>query len=214
MQTDVIHLHNQRHRAIDHRGNHDAHQRQRDRLQRHTVLRQFGQGDGHDLGRKDEVGLDRAGDLFLFQVGGVLGVEILFDLVVGMGGQHVEHLFRALETQIGPAQHQKRRHRQRQEPGQEHQPRQEHDQLVLERALGDAPDDRQLAVGLEPRDISWRHGGVVDHHARRLGPGLGRRRRNVVNRGRRHLGNRRDIVQQRQQSAHPQVLFGQPQGAD
>ena len=50
--------------------------------------------------------------------------------------------------------------------------------------------------------ILRRHRSVIDHHARRLGPCLGRCRRDVIDAGRRHLGNRRDVIQQRQKSTH------------
>jgi hypothetical protein len=58
---------------------------------------------------------------------------------------------------------------------------------------------------LEAVHVFRRHRGVVDHRARGLHPGLGGLRHHVIDGGRRHLGNGRDIVQKCQQSAHDLV---------
>jgi hypothetical protein len=114
----------------------------------------------------------------------------------------VNQLFRPLETKVCAAQHQKRRDRLRQEVVQCKQRRQEEDKLVAHRPARDAPDDRQLAVGGKAVDVFRRDGGIVDHHPGGLGPGLGRGGGDVVNRGRCHLGDGRDVVQKGKQPAH------------
>jgi len=70
------------------------------------------------------------------------------------------------------------------------------DQLVLDRSLGDFPDYRQFARRIESGDILRRHCGIVDHHARRLGPRAGGGGADIVDRGSRDLGDRGDIVEQ------------------
>ena len=111
MQPNVVHLHDQGHRPIDRRRDEHPHHRERDALHPETGAFHGGQGNGHDLRRQDEIGLDRARHLFLFQMRGVFGVEILGHLGIGMWEQKMKHLLRPLKAQIGPAQHQQRRDR-------------------------------------------------------------------------------------------------------
>ena len=61
-------------------------------------------------------------------------------------------------------------------------------------------DDRQFAVGGEADHVARRDRRVVDHDAGGLGAGLGGLARDVVERGRRHLGERGDVVEKGDQS--------------
>ena len=135
-------------------------------------------------------------------MGRVLDVEIGLDRGIGMGGEVVVDLLRPLETEIQPAHHQKDRDRGGQEGRQEEKPRQEDHDLVADRALGDFPDDRQFPLCRKAADIFRGHGRVVDQDAHGLATDLGRRPRNVIHRRRRHLRDRRDIVQKCQKPAH------------
>ena len=141
---------------------------------------------------------------------GVFGVEILGHLGIGMWEQKMKDLLRPLKAQVCPAQHQQRRDGGGQKVIQRHQDRQQNHELVLHRPQRNAPDDRQLPIRRKPMDVLGRHRSIVDHHARRLGTRLGRRRRDVIDAGRRHLGNRRDVIQQRQKSTHRLNLLPSP----
>jgi hypothetical protein len=155
-----------------------------------------GERDGHDLGREDEVGADRAGHLLLFEI---LGAE----RQVGRGllafrsvGDRLDHLLGRLETEVGTAQHQQRRHRPGREGAEQQGARQQDQELVAQGAHRDLPDDRQLAVRGEADGVAGRDGGVVDHHAGGLGARLAGRAGDVVQRGRRQLGDAGDVVEQ------------------
>ena len=110
------------------------------------------------------------------------------------------HLLVALEGKVEPAEHQERRDRLRQEGAEQQRGGQEEQQLVLQRADGDAPDDRQLALGGEAGDVARRHRRIVDDDAGRLGARLHRLRRGVIERRRRELGQRHHVVQQGEQA--------------
>ena len=92
----------------------------------------------------------------------------------------MEHLFRALKTQISPANHQQwcdhlgGKIVQRQQSGQQD------DQLVFQRPLGNAVNDRQFAFCLKAVHVFGRDGGIVDNHTCRLHSGLAGRRCNVI----------------------------------
>jgi len=64
----------------------------------------------------------------------------------------------------------------------------------------DAHDDRQFAVGRETDDVLGGDRGVIDDHAGSLAARLGGLARGVVEAGCGHLGDRRDIIEQRKQS--------------
>ena len=127
----------------------------------------------------------------------------LEDIMPGLAmKERMGNFFRPLETEIRPTKHQQRRNQPRREIRQQKRRGQQDDELVLDRPLGDLPDDRQFPLGFEPMHIFRRHRRVVDHSPRRLGTGLGCPRRHVVNRRRRDLGNSCHIIQQGQQTAH------------
>ena len=128
--------------------------------------------------------------------------EIRLNHGIGMGHQSVKHFFRAFKAQIGAAEGQKRNDRPWKQGGQQQGHRQQDQELVAKGPHGDAPDDRQFTLCRKARGIGGGDGRVIDHHTRRLGPGLGRCPHDIIDRSGRHLGNRCHIIQQRQQSAH------------
>ena len=82
--------------------------------------------------------------------------------------------------------------------------REDEEQLVAQRAEGDLLDDRQLAVGGEAAHVGRRDRGVVDDDARRLHARPTGGHPDVVDRGRGQLGQRRDVIEQPDQTAcHP-----------
>jgi hypothetical protein len=96
----------------------------------------------------------------------------------------------------------------REEVAEPHRGGQQDQQLVAKRPRRDLGDDRQFALGGKPDHVARCHGGVVDHHAGRLGAGLGGLACDVVKRRRGHVGNGRNIVEQGNQSdAHGIVLL-------
>ena len=105
-------------------------------------------------------------------------------------------LLSAFKTQVGPTQHQQGRDQPWREIRQQQTGGQQEDQLVLQRPFGDAPDDRQFAVGLEAADVFRGHGGVVDDSTRGFGAGLGGLAEHIIHAGRGHFCNRCYIIQQ------------------
>ena len=115
-----------------------------------------------------------------------------------MGEQHVKNLFCALKTQISATDHQQRGDGLWREILQRQQARQQNDQLVLQRSFGNAVDDRQFAVCLKAMHVFGRHSRVINDHTCGFHARFASRRRDIVDRRRRHFGNRRHIIQQRQ----------------
>ena len=195
MQADIIHLHDQRHGAIDHHGDQQADQGQGRRLGRQRTLGQIRQGDGGDLGREDQVRADRRTDHLLFLLGGRNGQIVRRGFVASVTGQLPPEFFGGLEAEIGAAGHQQRRQRPGREGADHQRSGQEDEEFVLQRAYGDLADDRQLARGRKAHRVTRGHRGVVDHHASRLYAGPAGGGGHVVDRGRRHLGDGRDVVE-------------------
>ena len=88
---------------------------------RHQVkVPEAGERDGHDLGRQDEVGADRALDLQLLELGGIgHGVDQLLLMLVVVEQDFSSDLLGRFEGQIGAADHQQRRDQERREGGQQ-----------------------------------------------------------------------------------------------
>src|SRR3546814_18865893 len=76
--------------------------------------------------------------------------------------QRVHHLLRPFEAEIGAAHHQQRRDRPLRERREQQQRRQEQAQLVKQRPLGDAPDDRQLAIRGQTGEVARRDRRIVE----------------------------------------------------
>ena len=76
-------------------------------------------------------------------------------------------LFEALETQVGPTQHQQGRNQPRCK-GADRQGRWHQDGLVEHRALGYRPHHWELALGAHAADLLGVEGEIVAEHARRL----------------------------------------------
>ena len=205
-QANVVGFHDQRDTAIDQDGNTHASGRQRRRFEPDSTHRDLREHDRHDLGREDEIGLDGAFHLFLFQMQRIIRRGGGGDRVRSvMRHENVDDLLGTLETQIGAADHQKRRDRPGRESGQQQRRRQQDDQFIAQRAPGDLPDDRQFARRRKAVEVFRRDCRVVDESARRLGAGLDRLSDDIVDRGRRDLGDRRNVVEKGQKTAH--MLF-------
>ncbi|MCO5555074.1 hypothetical protein L7F22_008614 [Adiantum nelumboides] len=202
-EAGVVHLHDQRDRAVDERGDRDGDDGQDDRPGHEALGRHLVQRDDHDLGGQDEVGAHGAGDDGLLVLGRVRG-DLLVTLlgVLGVPREVLPELLGALVGEVAAAEHEDRGQQPRRELGEDQRDRQDEDDLVDQRAPGDPPDDRQLALGLEPLHVAGGDGGVVDDHTRGLGPGAPGGPGDVVEGGRRQAHQRRDVVEQGEQSAH------------
>ena len=197
-QTDIVHLHDQADRAIDDDGHGDADHGKHGGLGQDRLRRHIGQGDGHDLGRQDQVGAHGARHRRLLQRRRI--ARDWRGILMPAMPYRLQQLFGSLETQIGPAAHQDRRDGPGRE-GAEHQGhRQDEDQLVAKRPQRDLADDRQFAAGRQAHDIARRDRRIVHHHASGLGRGLAGRRAHVIQRRGRQLCNAGDVVQQCDQS--------------
>ena len=120
-------------------------------------------------------------------------------------------LLGALVAEIGAAEHQQRRDRRGQEVAERQGGGQQDQELVAQRSHRDLADDRQFALGGEADHIARRDGGIVDDDAGGLRPRLGGLAGDIVKRGCRDLGDRRDVVEQGDQSdAHGYSLLKSP----
>ena len=207
---EIIGLHDQPDGAVDHGGNSQRHHHQRGGLFGDGLLFHRAQRDRHDFGRQDEIGADGARyhrALLLYRVHRsiVCGVFI-------MRVQLFPQFFRAFETQERPACHQQRGDYHRQEVGQRQRAGQQEHQFVFQAAARDLGDDGDFAIRRKTGHIARRDGCIIDHHAGRLGRSLdcrrcgiiqagGRHGANIIDAGRRHLGDRRNIIQQCKQAA-------------
>jgi len=116
---------------------------------------------------------------------------------LGSGRQEaVGQFIEAFVAQVGPAQHQQRRHYPRQEVTQQQSRRQNDQHLVDERAARNAGNDGQFTVRRETSHVARRDCRVVDHYTGGLGPRLAGGGADVVERSGCHLGNGGDVVQQ------------------
>ncbi len=200
VQAHIVHLHDQRHRAIDHHRDRDAHQRQHHPAGHKRFGGDLVQRDGHDLAREDQIGADRAGSALLLERHRILD-HVLDRLAVLRPAQLLHHLLRALIAEERAAQHQQPDDRRWQELAQDQRPGQQDQQLVPEAALGDGPDDRQLARRGKAGDIARGDRRIVDHHAGGLGARLARRHADIVDRCRRSAGHDRHVIQRRRSRA-------------
>ena len=178
-----------------------------------TAPRNGRERDRHDLGREDEVRLDRARDLLVLERLRAQrdAAELRFMRVRVMRHEDLENLLGAFVAKIRSADHQQRRDAPGQQIAERERRGQKDQQLVAQRSEGDLRDDRHLALGGETHHVARRHGGVVDHHPGGLHAGLGGLRRHIVKRGCRHAGDRRNVVEQGQQSdTHKRSPSGHP----
>ena len=191
-EAHVVHLHQEADGSVHHSGDpdgdHDEHGGARP--QRLRVDRVH--GDDHDLRGEDQIRAHRARDDPVLGLRASGGGRCL----LGPSAHQLPDLLGALEAQVQAAEHEDRRQRPGRENAQQQQDGQDEDQLVAQRALGDPPDDRQLARGLEPLHVLRRDRGVVDHHPHRLGTRLRGRGRHVVGAGRGQAGEGRHVIEQ------------------
>ena len=162
--------------------------------------------DHHDLGGQDEVGADRARRHLLLGVladrRGGCGVGVV-------AAEPAPDLLGALVAEVGGAEHQDRRHQPRHELAEQQGRGQDEQQLVAQRPDGDPLDHRQFAVGGDPVHVLRSHRGVVDDDACRLGGRPPGRSADVVDRRRRQLRQRRDVVEKSEKTgAHRIPVMG------
>lgn len=165
-------------------------------------------GDDHDLAGQDEVGgdgalddsglrrrspLDRRGIFF----GGVVAAEFVPDLLG------------TLIAEVGATQHEDERDGSRKEGTDGQQCRQNDQQLVPERSPEDLLDHREFTGRVRTGYVLRGDGGVVNHYAGGLCPGLGGAGSDVVHGGGRYAGNGCDVVQQGDKAA---AHWGLPDG--
>ncbi len=155
------------------------------------------QRDDHDLGGQDQVGAHGAGDHLLLRLGPDLGRG---HVVVVVTGDHAPHLVGAFVGEERAAEHEDDRQQVWEELAQQQGSREDEQQLVADRADRDLLHDRQLAVRGDAVDVLRRDRRVVDDHARGLGGRAARGRADVVDRCRRQLRDRRDVVEQAEQT--------------
>ena len=118
VQPDIVELHDQRHRAIDHQRHGDADNRQHARADDKILGRDFVQRDRHDLGRQDQVGADRPGNALLFECHRI--DDLVFDgEAVLLPAELLHDLLRAFVGEVGAARHQDEEDRAGQQPAQQ-----------------------------------------------------------------------------------------------
>jgi hypothetical protein len=88
----------------------------------------------------------------------------------------------SLVAEVGAAEHEDRGQRPRGELAEDQGHGEDDQQLVAQRALGDAGDDAELALGLDALHVARGDRGVVDDDAHRLGAGPSGRAGHVVHR--------------------------------
>ena len=195
MQADIVHLHDQCDRTVDRHGDQQSDHGQGRRLGRQRTFGQVGQGDGGDLGRKDQVGADGRPHHLLFLFFGRQGQFVRRDLAMVMARQLFPDLLGRLETEIGTAHHEQRRQGPGRKGADQQGPGQENQEFVLQRPDGDLADDGQLTLGREAHRIAGRHRSVVDHDPGGLDAGAAGGGGHVIDRGGRHFGDRGDVVE-------------------
>jgi len=135
-------------------------------------------------------------------------LDLLLMLMRGMREDEFVEFLRTLVAEIEPTEHEERDDHLRQQQAEHKGDRQEDEQLVLQRAESDLPDDRQLSGRGKAGDVARRDGRVVDDDARGLGAGLHRLARHIVQRCGRRLGERGDVVEKGDQAnAHKLLRF-------
>ena len=134
--------------AVDQDGDREGDDDEDDRPAEERLVGDLVERDHHDLGRQDEVGADRAPVTIVFSrprprsSAGRRGLVVAADPLPDLLG--------ALVAEVGAADHQDRGEQPRQELAEQQRRREDEQQLVPQRADGDALDDRQLAVGGRP----------------------------------------------------------------
>ena len=83
--------------------------------------------------------------------------------------QGLENLLPTLKTQVSAARYQEEGQDLRCKPGEQKRDRQNNNQLVDQRGLGDFPDNWQLALGGKSGDVLRSDSGVIDDDANRFG---------------------------------------------
>ncbi len=192
-ETDVVELHDEANHAVDECRDRHCDDCQHSETRPERLVGNLLEGDHHDFGGEDEVGADRADDHLLLMVRTLLDHRLFLLWVVA--GDPLDELLRPLEREIGAAEHQKGREQPRNELAEQHR-EDDDDCLVQQRALGDLPDDRQLASRREPLDILRGDCSIVDDDGSRLGASASCSCADVINGCSRDLCDRCDVIQQ------------------
>src|SRR5262245_2064457 len=122
-----------------------------------------------------------------------MGVRLMWD-------DGFKDVFRPFVTEVGTAKHEKRRDHPREKITQDQNGGKQEKKLVAKRSRRDLANDRQFALSSEAKHIAWSDCCVIDNDTRRLDPGFGSLGHYIVKGGCRHLCDRRDIVEKRDQS--------------
>ena len=173
MQTDVIHLHDERDDTVDTDGDRKADDGENDCTARQGLTGHLVEGDDHDLAAEDEVGGDgRPNDLLLCRctIGRLLGGWSLL-LMVSDPPELLEDLLGALKAQVGAADHEQRSQQPRKKLTEQQNDREDDDELVEQRSERDAFDDRKLTLRVHSFDEFRRHRRIVDDDSRSFGTG-------------------------------------------
>ena len=109
----------------------------------------------------------------------------------------VQDFLGTLEAKVGTAAHQDRCECPRRDPGEDHRDGQDDNELIDKRALGDAPNHRQLALRLNPFDVLRGYRGIIDYNTSGFHRGLARECGHIVNAGSSGAGDQSDVVKQR-----------------
>ena len=117
------------------------------------------------------------------------------------------HLLGTFVGQVATARDQDEDDRRGQKTAEQQGARQQDQQLVLEAAFGDLPDDRQFARRIEAGHIGGGHRRIVDHHAGGLGSGLARGDTDIVDRRGGCAGDHGYVVEQGDQSSGHRKSF-------
>ena len=182
-QADVVDLHEQRDRTVDD-ARHEEGDHGEDGQRRPDVepLLETRERDEHDLGGEDQVGAHGAQHELPLVARALVGVAVLH-------AEPLQHLLRALEAEVGPAEDQQIRQHPRRERGQQQRHRDDDQELVRQRPQGDLADDGELPGRSEALNVLRRDRGVIDHDTRRLRRRLHRRAQDVVDDGQKSNGH-------------------------
>ncbi len=194
-QAHVVHLHDQRDHAVHQHGDEERHDDQNHQPGQERFGLDRRQRNHHDLGGQDQIGPDGSVDHGLFEFRSAL--RCVRGLVLVMApGEGLVDLLRSLVAQEQAAGDEKVRQRLRQELAQDHRHREDDQELVADGTDRDLANDRQFAIRAESVHVAGSDRGVVDDHSRGLDARATGRCADVVDGRRCCFRERRDVVQQ------------------
>src|SRR4051812_31961964 len=116
-----------------------------------------------------------------------------------VGRDGLQYLFGSLVAEIDAAQHEKRHEHAGKKIGDGQGCGEKNKKFVAERTGCNPAYDGQLPPGRKSKYVSRCNGGIVDYDSGRFGPSFGSLSRHIVKRGRCHLRDRGDIIEQPEQ---------------